>query len=74
MLSMKNNNKNKKSTYLLIKFCLSNNYFIIFLDKNLYVHDLEDIDPELSKSLVWMLDNDVEDLMYDFSYIETILG
>lgn len=36
--------------------------------------DLEDIDPELSRNLVWMLENDVDDLMYDFSYVENILG
>ncbi|KAL4482579.1 hypothetical protein ABPG72_005822 [Tetrahymena utriculariae] len=44
------------------------------LEKNLYVKDLEDIDPELSRNLMWMLENDVDDLMYDFSYVENILG
>lgn len=44
------------------------------LKKNLYVGDLEDIDPELSRNLNWMLENDVDDLMYDFSYVENILG
>lgn len=44
------------------------------LEKNLYVRDLEDIDPELSRNLEWMLENEVDDLMYDFSYVENAFG
>ncbi|EAS06148.2 HECT domain ubiquitin transferase (macronuclear) [Tetrahymena thermophila SB210] len=55
-----------------INFCRS--FLKHMLKKNLYVKDLEDIDPELSRNLMWMLENDVDDLMYDFSYVENILG
>lgn len=36
--------------------------------------DMEDIDPELTRNLLWMLENDVDDLMYDFTYTERRLG
>jgi hypothetical protein len=39
-----------------------------------YIKDLEDIDPELSRNLSWMLQNEIDDLMYDFSYTENIFG
>lgn len=47
---------------------------MMMVDRNLYVSDLEDIDPELSRNLIWMLENNVDDLMYDFSYVDNILG
>ena len=36
--------------------------------KNLTLNDLEDLDPALTKSLKWMLENNVEALMQDFTY------
>jgi len=46
------------------------------LRKTLYVNDLQDIDPELSKNLTWMLENNMDDndLGYDFSYTIDALG
>lgn len=38
------------------------------------MNDLDDMDPELSRNLMWMLENDVNDLMYDFSIVEEVLG
>lgn len=38
------------------------------LKKDVYVQDLEDIDPELSKNLLWILENEVEGLDLDFTF------
>ena len=41
---------------------------------NICVGDLEDHDPDLTKSLLWMLDNSVNDLGLIFTYETDILG
>ena len=46
-----------------IKSLLNTN---LFLEKILYVSDLEDIDPDLTRNLQWTLENYVEDLDFNF--------
>ncbi|EGR34353.1 E3 ubiquitin-protein ligase, HECT-domain, putative [Ichthyophthirius multifiliis] len=55
-----------------VNFCKS--FLKHMLKKNVYIKDLEDIDPELSRNLSWMLENEIDDLMYDFSYTENLFG
>jgi hypothetical protein len=40
----------------------------------LYISDLEDIDPELSKSLMHLLDIPVEDLYLTYTHNERVFG
>ena len=49
-------------------------YFI--LEKVIYVSDLQGIDPELTKNILWIMDNSIEgeDIGFDFSYNLNILG
>ena len=42
--------------------------------KDLYIVDLDDIDAELSKNLMFILENDVSDLGINFSYERSFLG
>lgn len=46
------------------------------LGYTLYVEDLQDIDPSTTKSLLWILNNDVGDgdLGIDFTYEYDVLG
>ena len=43
----------------LLELNLSKSFLKHLLGSTLYVEDLEDIDPETTKSLKWMLDNDI---------------
>lgn len=40
----------------------------------MYISDLEDIDPELTKNLLWILENDISELCLDFTYTNTQFG
>jgi len=47
------------------------------LEKTLYIRDLEDLDPEYTKNLEWLLNNELnEDMGLDinFTYIQKIQG
>lgn len=44
------------------------------LNRRLNINDLEDVDPELRKSLKWMLENSVEGLEQSFTYETEIFG
>ena len=45
------------------------------LGATLYVEDLEDIDPQTARSLVWILKNYIgDDLGHSFTYEEEVLG
>ena len=55
---------------------LTKSFLKQILGLDLYISDLDDIDPSLAKNLIWMLNNDIsqEDLCLDFTYIYTELG
>ena len=55
---------------------LTKSFLKQILGLDLYISDLNDIDPSLAKNLIWMLNNDIsqEDLCLDFTYIYSELG
>lgn len=49
----------------------------LLTEKDLYINDLQDIDPEVARSLIWMLNNDVSsmsELGMTFSVERNIMG
>lgn len=60
---------------LEVTFCKS--FLKHLLNKELYIQDLEDIDPELTKNLEYILQNDIgdgEDLYQSYTYMTSIMG
>ena len=60
-------------TKSFLKLLLSEHFFYLkkinhFQDKNLNIHDFEDLDPCIFKNLLWILENDVSNLDQSFSY------
>ncbi|EAS04336.2 kinesin motor domain protein (macronuclear) [Tetrahymena thermophila SB210] len=53
---------------------LTRSFLKQILGKELYINDLEDIDPDLAKNLMWILDNDVSNLYLDFTYTHNDFG
>ncbi len=48
-------------------------FYLYFLDEKVSISDLEDVDPDLAKNLVWLLDNDIGDgleLGMDFRFLK----
>jgi hypothetical protein len=61
----------------LLEVSLTKSFLKHILGSTLYVEDLEDIDPEAAKSLMWFLNNDVgydDDLGLAFTYESEVLG
>jgi len=44
------------------------------IEKDLYIKDMEDIDPVEAKNLLWILDNKIDNLGMNFSVDEDIFG
>ena len=40
----------------------------------MYINDLEDIDPDMAKGLIHILNNSVDGLSLDFTYTYNLLG
>ncbi|KRX08891.1 HECT-domain-containing protein [Pseudocohnilembus persalinus] len=60
-----------------LEVTFSKSFLKHILGKDLYISDLEDIDPELAKNLKFILENDMgdgEDLLQYFSYSTEIMG
>lgn len=60
---------------LEVTFCKS--FLKHLLNKELYIQDLEDIDPELTKNLEYILKTDIhdgEDLFQPYSHMMNLLG
>lgn len=54
--------------------CLTRNFLKHILNKDLYISDLEDYDPELCRNLTWMLNNEITGLEQYFTYTKTYFG
>lgn len=60
-----------------VEIDLTKSFLKHILRKNLYINDLQDIDPETAKNLIWMLTNDVTELVelgLSFSVDRTTFG
>lgn len=60
-----------------MELSLTKSFLKHLLNATLFVEDLEDIDPEMAKSLLWILKNDIGDddaLGLSFTYESEVLG
>ena len=57
-----------------VELDLTKSFLKHILGKPLFISDLEDIDPDLAKNLIWMLDNDITELYLTFVINRNHLG
>ena len=53
---------------------MSRSFIKHILKKDIYIDDFSDLDIDFAKNLVWMLDNDVDDMGLDFTITTHYFG
>lgn len=57
-----------------VEIDLTKSFLKHILQKPLYINDLEDIDPEEAKNLIFVLNNNVDELELNFTLDRVIMG